>query len=208
MSRPLCVGLTGGIGSGKTTTTDIFAELGVPVIDADTISHEVVEAGRPALKDIVKTFGPDLVDDNGNLRRAHLRTLVFNDQSARRKLESIIHPEVRREITRRIDAVTFPYCIISIPLLIESSSRQDIDRILVVDVPESLQIQRASQRDESDANEIAKIVQSQIGRQDRLDAADDIIENDGDLEYLRSQVETIHKKYLELATKRVNRFSS
>ncbi len=200
MTRPLCIGLTGGIGSGKTSATDIFSELGVPVIDADAISHEVVQTGQPALQSIAETFGVEVIGEDGHLRRDHLRKLIFNDLPARRKLEAIIHPLVFDGIAKRICQVTFPYCIVSSPLLLESSSAHDIDRILVIDVPETLQIERASQRDRSQSTEIKKIIDAQISRRERLDAADDIITNDRDLSFLRAQVETLHKKYLETAT--------
>ncbi|SVE29792.1 uncharacterized protein METZ01_LOCUS482646, partial [marine metagenome] len=131
--------MTGGIGSGKTSATDIFSELGVPVIDADLISHEVVQAGQPALQDIVAAFGPDVIGSEGQLRRDYLRKLIFEDLSAREKLEAIIHPRVHDEISRQINQATFSYCIISSPLLLESRSIQHrIDRVLVVDAPEHL----------------------------------------------------------------------
>lgn len=200
MNRPLCIGLTGGIGSGKTSATDIFSELGVPVIDADAISHEVVRAGQPALQAIANSFGADMIGEDGQLRRAHLRKLIFNDADTRGRLEAIIHPLVSDEVARRVGGVTFPYCILSSPLLLESRSAHDIDRILVIDVPESLQIERASSRDGVHQDEIEKIVNSQSSRQDRLAAADDIIVNDRELAFLRKQVEMLHEKYLGIAT--------
>ncbi len=202
MSRPFCIGLTGGIGSGKSTATDIFSEFGVPIIDADAISHEVVQAGKPALEEIANIFGIDVIGEDGELRRSYLRKLIFDDSSARRKLESIIHPQVNSEISRCIKLVNYPYCIVSSPLLIESPSLHDIDRIVVLDVPESLQIERASRRDQSRKDEITKIINSQINRQDRLNAADDIIVNDKDLSFLRKQVESLHLKFLEAAAER------
>lgn len=202
MSRPFCIGLTGGIGSGKSTATDIFSEFGVPIIDADAISHEVVQAGKPALEEITNIFGIDVIGEDGELRRSYLRKLIFDDLSARRKLESIIHPQVHSEICRCIKQVKYPYCIVSSPLLFESRSLYDIDRIVVLDVPESLQIERASRRDQSRKDEITKIINSQINRQDRLNAADDIIVNDKDLSILRKQVETLHLKFLEAAAER------
>lgn len=199
MKRPLCIGLTGGIGSGKTSATDIFSELGVPVIDADAISHEVVQAGQPALQAIANAFGADMIDEEGQLRRAHLRKLIFDDANARTRLEAIIHPLVYDEVARRVGRMIFPYCILSSPLLLESRSAHDIDRILVIDVPEPLQIERASSRDSAHRDEIKKIVNSQSSRQDRLAAADDVIVNDRDLSFLRKQVEVLHGKYLEIA---------
>jgi dephospho-CoA kinase len=204
MNAPYCIGLTGGIGSGKTSTTDIFSELGVPVIDADSISHEVVQAGQPALQDIVAAFGPDVIGSEGQLRRDYLRKLIFEDLSAREKLEAIIHPRVHDEISRRINQATFPYCIISSPLLLESRSIQHrIDRVLVVDAPEHLQIERASQRDNSSKEQIKRILEAQVDRQARLDAADDVIVNERDLSFLKREVEKLHQIYLEAATERL-----
>ncbi len=200
MKRPLCIGVTGGIGSGKTSVTDIFSEYGVPIIDADAISHEVVQAGQPSLLAIAEAFGADVIDSDGQLRRAHLRNLIFDDCSARNKLEMIIHPLVHNEIKSRVSLVTFPYCIISSPLLLESRTAHDVDRILVVDAPKALQVERASRRDNSGKSDIEKIVNSQISRKERLKAADDIIVNDSDFSCLRSQVESLHQKYLEIAS--------
>lgn len=199
MKVPYCVGLTGGIGSGKTAATNRFSELGVPVIDADAISHELVQSGQPALQIIADTFGKDVINTNGELRREQLRKLIFDDSSARQKLEAIIHPLVFNEISRRLSQVKFPYCIICSPLLLESKSGYDIDRILVVDTSENLQIERACRRDNSPESEIKKIIDSQSSRQDRLARADDIIVNDKDLLLLHEQVDKLHEKYLKLA---------
>jgi len=204
VNRCLCIGLTGGIGSGKTSAADIFSGFGVPVIDADVIAHEVVQSGQPALQSIANAFGIEVIGEDGQLRRTYLRKLIFANLSARRKLEAIIHPLVYDEITRRTGLVEYPYCIISSPLLLESLSLHDIDRVLVIDLPESLQIERASKRDGLQAIDIKKIVDSQIGRQERLDAADDIIINDRDMSFLRTQIETLHKKYLETAAERTD----
>ncbi len=203
VSRPFCIGLTGGIGSGKTAATDIFSRLGTPIIDADTISQEVVMAGQPALSDITDTFGADVIGEDGELRRSYLRKLIFDDIPARQKLESIIHPRVRDEITRRLQHIRYPYCIISSPLLIESHSLDNIDRIVVIDAPEPLQIERASNRDQLQKEEINKIVNSQISRHDRLSVADDVIVNEKDLSFLQKQVEVLHRKYLKIATEGV-----
>jgi len=202
MKRPLRIGLTGGIGSGKTSVSNIFSEYGVPVIDADTISHEVVQPGQPAILAIAEVFGADVVDGEGQLRRAYLRDLIFDDHAARNKLEMIIHPLVHDGIRERVSLVTFPYCIISSPLLLESRTAHDVDRILVVDVPESLQIERASRRDNSQKCDIQKIIDSQINRKERLKVADDIIINNSNFSYLREQVQLLHKKYLKIASAR------
>jgi dephospho-CoA kinase len=199
VSHPLCIGLTGGIGSGKTTATNIFSELGVPIIDADAISHTVVEKGQPALKTIAETFGNDLIDEDGQLRRDRLRQIVFDDSQARMKLESIIHPLVYVEIKRQVSHVSFPYYILSSPLLLESKSKYKIDRVVVIDVPESMQIERASQRDNLEARDIQKVIDSQSNRNKRVSQADDVLMNDKDLSSLRNNIELLHKKYLKLA---------
>ena len=200
MSRTLCIGLTGGIGSGKTTATEMFAELGVPCIDADDVSRQAVARGAEALQEIAKQFGTEVLDENGELNRRKMREIVFSDDNAREKLEAIIHPRVYEKINEFLDGVSFPYCIISSPLLIEKRSHYAHDRVLVVDLPESLQVERASKRDEQSEAEIAKIIHSQIPREQRLQAADDVISNDGDVSHLRTQVHSLHKQYLELAS--------
>ena len=202
MTRALCIGLTGGIGSGKTTATELFAEMGVPVIDADEVSRQAVAGGTEALKEITGIFGVEVLDERGELNRQRMREIVFNDDDAREKLESIIHPRVYSKIERFIEDVSFPYCIISSPLLIEKRNNYKHDRTLVVDVPESIQLQRASQRDKQSEENIARIIRSQVSREQRLQAADDVISNDGDIEQLRAQVCSLHDKYLELADNR------
>ena len=199
MSRPLHVGLTGGIGSGKTTVTDIFSELGVPIIDADVVARRIVEAGEPAFEEIVTAFGTEIVAENGQLDRSALRKLVFADPAARKQLESITHPRIKLEMSKLCEQVDFPYCIISSPLLLESRTSYSVDRILVIDLPEAEQVQRASARDQSEPEQIKKIIESQMPRQQRLEVADDIIVNDRDLHYLREQVLILHENYMSLA---------
>lgn len=204
----LKIGLTGGIGSGKTTVANYFAALGVPVIDADQIARELVTPGQPALQAIVSAFGPAAVDSTGQLDRAWLRARVFNDTDIgsewRQRLESILHPLIRVEMQCRVQAIMedgrAEYCLLSIPLLVESGQTDLVERILVVDAPEVLQRQRVRERDKlsSDA-EIAAILHSQASRQQRLMAADDIIVNDADREKLRQQVLMLHRRYQGLA---------
>jgi dephospho-CoA kinase len=198
VKRPLRVGLTGGIGSGKSTVSDLFAEMGVPVIDADCIAHEVVQKGKPAYAAIIGLFGNGIVDENGDLNRNYLRQLIFEDKEKRRQLESIIHPLVRNEIDLRSGKAGYPYCIISIPLLFESGRQNSVDRILVIDAPESLQLERASARDGARREDIMKIIDAQTDRRQRVEQADDIITNDRDLAKLRKQVTTLHNKYLAM----------
>lgn len=203
--KPLKIGLTGGIGSGKTVVTDLFAELSVPVIDADCISRDAVKKGQPAYDKIIEVFGPDIIDETGELLRDHLRALVFNDAGLKKQLESIIHPEVRRQIQKQLESVTHPYCIISIPLLIESGLQHTVDRILVVDAPEQLQVSRACARDASSREDIMKIIRTQAGREERLRQADEIITNDRDIPNLKLQVAELNEKYKKLAESRLAR---
>lgn len=200
MTGCLRVGLTGGIGSGKSTVERYFRELGAPTIDADAISRRAAEPGQPAFADIVALFGPEVVDDSGRLRRALMRERVFKDLALKKRLEAVIHPLVRREIQAFIDNADGPYCVICVPLLLETGSRAHTDRILVVDAPEALQASRASQRDQADAAQIRQIIAAQMPREERLRAADDVISNDGSLENLKLQVKRLHDKYLELAS--------
>lgn len=198
--KPLRIGLTGGIGSGKTTVSQVFAELGVPIIDADVIARELVQPGQPALDEIVAQFGTDVLDPNGHLDRGKLRQRVFAAEGQRRALEAILHPRIRAELSRRADMAPSPYCILSIPLLLESNLESMVDRILVIDVSEATQITRASARDGVPANQIECIIRQQIARAQRLAAADDIIDNEiMDITALQVQVYRLHQKYLALA---------
>lgn len=201
-ARPFCVGLTGGIGSGKSTVTGIFQKLGAKIIDADAITHDLQRIGRPAYNEIIKQFGQDIIDENHELNRQHLRKLVFTDHTLKTKLENIVHPLVRAEISRLVNDNSHPYCIISIPLLYESGSEYEFDRILVVDIPEDLQITRACKRDGANKNEIAKIINTQVNREKRLEMADDVICNDKSIDALTMEVNNLHKQYLRLARPR------
>lgn len=195
----LLIGLTGGIGSGKSTVAAMFHELGVPVIDADEIAHELTRPGTASTEEILRLLGPIIQDRKGGLDRARLRRLVFSDPARRRQLEALLHPRILSEMLRRATALDVPYCILSIPLLLESGQQTVVDRILVVDAPETLQKQRTMQRDGMSAGEVEAILQAQHPRKQRLAAADDVIVNDGDLDALRQQVEALHRKYLALA---------
>jgi len=199
--RPLIVGLTGGIGSGKSTVADLFQRLGIPVIDADVIAHTLVEPGTPALGEIIKAFGPDSVDASGVLDRNRLRKLVFSDAEQRRRLEAIIHPKIRRKIIALTSNIQAPYCIVVIPLLLEADQRDLVDRILVVDTRVDNQIARVTMRNGLPRHEIIAIMRSQASRNSRLAAADDVIDNDGSLDELGTQVRAQHEKYLKIALK-------
>jgi dephospho-CoA kinase len=194
----LKIGLTGGIGCGKTTIAKLFAAKGVPVLDADSISRDLVEPGRPALQEIALNFGPEVLK-NGRLDRARLRRLVFAVPGARQWLESLLHPLVYAEMQRRIARLSAPYCLLVVPLLLETGRRDFVDRLLVVDCPTELQRQRVRLRDGSDDTEIDRILSIQVAREDRLAAADDVIENAADQEKLSEQVDRLHQFYLSLS---------
>ncbi len=193
------VGLTGGIGSGKTAVSDRFAALGIAVIDADIAARVVVEPGRPALAKIATHFGTETISANGELDRAKLRELVFKSEAERKWLEALLHPLIGEEIVAQIEASTSPYAILVSPLLIETSQLQFTNRVLVVDVPVEVQIARTMTRDNNNEEQVRAIIASQASREQRLAAADDVISNDQGLEYLDEQIQSLHRKYLALA---------
>ncbi len=198
----LKIGLTGGIGSGKTTVAHHFQRHGVPVIDTDAIARKLVRPGQPALQALVDTFGPDLLTPTGELDRARLRQLAFADARAKARLEAVLHPRIFAELARRLRSLQAPYVIIAIPLLVETDARSQVDRVLVVDCPEALQIRRVRQRSGWDEDLIRRVLASQAGRRERLAAADDVIVNDRDLAYLARQVAELHRLYLRLSAER------
>ncbi len=190
----LVIGLTGGIGSGKSTVAELFRQLGVTIIDADQIARQVVAPGSAVLEQIKQLFGSDVfVDDS--LDRAALREKVFQYPEQREQLEKLLHPLIRQEITRQVQLLQAPYCIIEIPLLLESTANPLIQRILVVDCTEDLQIKRAMSRGGFSRQQIKKVMAVQVTREYRRQAADDIIENNGDLPHLADQVQQLHQKY-------------
>ncbi len=198
----LSIGLTGGIGSGKSTVSTLFAELGVPVIDADVAAREVVEPGEPALKEIATRFGEEILNPNGTLKRTSLRERVFADPQARKALEAILHPRIRSRMAEQLAALEAPYAILAIPLLVESGGSYELDRVLVVDLPEEEQIKRVCRRDGITPEQAEAILQAQCSRSERLAIANDVIENSGDLAALKAQVLTLHRKYLDFDTSR------
>lgn len=198
--RPLCIGLTGGIGSGKSAVSALFERLGVPVIDTDLIAREVVAPGTPALQEIVEAFGTDLVNERGELKRDRLRSMVFRDTQRRKRLEEITHPRIQQAVAKRVAAVESAYCIVVIPLLVETSGMKRFDRVLVVDAPAEQQVERVMLRDHLTADDVEAIMRTQATREARLAAADDIIVNGGELTDLKPQVEALHKKYLEICS--------
>ncbi|WP_457667011.1 dephospho-CoA kinase [Thiolapillus sp.] len=197
----LKVGLTGGIASGKTEVSNHFARLGVPVIDTDRISRELVEPGKPALQQIRKQLGEQFLDTAGRLKRKLLRKHIFNDADARKTLENILHPAIRREIDRRLSMIkNEPYILLVVPLLVESDLKSVVNRVLLVDAPESLQVARVCRRDGIDESQAKKILAAQASRSERAHIADDILENSGDLRQLQQQVEKLHKYYLSIGS--------
>ena len=197
--RPLLIGLTGGIGSGKSTVAGFFKQLGVPVIDADDIAHAMVAPGQPALKEIIAAFGPVSVNGTGRLDRDRIRKLVFSDPAQRHRIEAILHPKIRREISSLTANIQTPYCIVVIPLLLEAEQADLVDRILVVDTMVDNQISRVAVRNRLSRDEIIAIIEAQADRESRLAAADEVINNDGSLDDLARQVREQHGKYLEIA---------
>ena len=194
----IIIGLTGGIGSGKSTVANMFADFGIAIIDADKIAHEICEPGHAGYQAIVEHFGASMLDPSGHINRRALRDLTFDNDGERDWLESTLHPLIRHKIKTRTKAVTSPYCMWVIPLLTESNNRDDIDRVLVVDSPEELQIARACARDNSSLELIKKIMAAQNSRDERLSYADDVIPNEGDLEVLRDEVALLHNAYLKI----------
>ena len=199
MRRRLLIGLTGGIASGKSTVAQRFMDLGVPVIDADVAAREVVAPGKPGLQQVIDRFGSRVVAENGELDRRALREIVFNDPEARRDLEAILHPLIRAEMDRSAAVAVGPYIVMAVPLLIEGGSRDRVDRILVVDVDEAVQLQRVMARDHCSAEQAEAILASQAPRSARLAAADDVLPNGGTVTELRQAVDALHQQYLRLA---------
>lgn len=198
----LVVGVTGGIGSGKTAATDRFQERGITVVDADLASRVVVEPGRPALQAIAEHFGAHVIASDGSLDRRALREIVFTDPAQRKWLESLTHPLIAQEIVSQIQASRSPYTILASPLLLESGQSKMASRVLVIDVPVELQISRTVNRDDTTADGVNAIIAAQMSREDRLTKADDVICNDQDLKHLHAEVDQLHETYLEM-TKQV-----
>lgn len=197
--RPYLVGLTGGIGSGKTAVSNLFAELGAEVIDADVISRSLVEPGQPVLAKLAALAPEPVLLPDGSLDRARLRKLIFQDPGLKQAVDQLLHPMVRREIEQRISRSQSPLIILVVPLLLENRAYEFVDRVLVVDAPEALQISRTVARDNTTAQDVERIMRHQLDRETRLQGADDVICNDGDLAQLRQRVMELHGRYKTLA---------
>lgn len=197
----MIVGLTGGIGSGKSEAGRLFAELGVPVADTDAIAHALTATGQPALQEISKAFGDEILQADGSLNRACLRQNIFSDPAARQTLESILHPKIRDEVANFLDRnVSSPYQIVMVPLLFETGAYANlIARSLLIDCDESLQIMRAMARSHLSEAEVRAIMAAQCSREQRLALTSDVILNNGTLADLKNQVREKHKKYIRLA---------
>lgn len=193
------VALTGGIASGKTTIAEMFSDLGVPVIDTDRIARDVVEPGQPALAEVAAAFGPEVIGADGRLDRARMRETVFADANSRRRLEAILHPAIRAEMERQSAIAMGPYQLLVIPLLAEGGRTDHVDRVLLVDVPEALQIERLMRRDGATEAQARAALAAQASRAERQAIADDRLENTGQPGDMRAEVQRLHEKYVTLA---------
>lgn len=196
--KPWVLGLTGGIGSGKSAVVEAFGRLGVHWVDADHAARWVVEPGKPALRQIAERFGDAVLASDGSLDRAALRERVFQDPAQRKWLEELLHPLIRLEVAEHLARATSPYAIMVSPLLVESGQHRQVNRVLVVDVPEALQLERAVRRDRASEAQIRAILKAQTSREERLRHADDVLVNDRDLAWLNAEVERLHNFYLTL----------
>jgi len=200
-TRAYRVGLTGGIASGKSTAAKFFGALGVPILDSDQIARDVVEPGQPPLERLVERFGPKILTADGHLDRPALRDIVFSDPKARADLEALTHPAIGAALEARSAVAGGPYQILVIQLLVEKNLAAHVDRVLVVDCDEELQVRRLRDRDGSTPQQVQAILKAQASRAARLKAADDVIHNDSDMSAVRDQVAALHARYLELAAR-------
>ena len=196
----LIIALTGGIGSGKTTVSEIFKSKNIPIIDTDIIARQIVEQNKPAYVEIIKIFGEEILNTDNSINRQALRKLIFSSTKKRLLLESILHPVIWHEVKSQLSSLTSAYCIVVVPLLFENLNKitaVSFDRILVIDTEEEMQIKRSQKRDNSNIEEIKQIMKSQVSRQTRTNAADDIILNTGNLDALNKKVDNLHQQYIK-----------
>ena len=192
----MIIGLTGGIGSGKTAVSDAFQDLGITIVDADLASRIVVQKGKPSLKKIAEHFGNDILNENSELDRAKLREIIFNSDEEKNWLESLLHPVIANQIQDELKASSSPYTILVSPLLLETNQKEYCNKVLVVDVPVELQVERTLKRDQVSEGQVKSIIKAQISRKNRLEFADEVIINDGSLEELHSTVMKFHQKFI------------
>ena len=192
----MIIGLTGGIGSGKTAVSDAFQDLGITIVDADLASRIVVQKGKPSLKKIAEHFGNDILNENSELDRAKLREIIFNSDEEKNWLESLLHPAIANQIQDELKASSSPYTILVSPLLLETNQKEYCDKVLVVDVPVELQVERTLKRDQVSEGQVKSIIKAQISRKNRLEFADEVIINDGSLEELHLTVMKFHQKFI------------
>lgn len=195
----LKVGLTGGIGSGKTVVSDRFEKLGAPVIDTDVLAREVAAAGTPALNGLVRVFGGEILKQDGSLDRERLRRIVFDDHAAKKKVEAILHPAIRGELDERLEELETldpPYCVIVVPLLVETDFQEMVDRVLVVEAPRESRIHWVMERSGMSRKEVEQVMESQATSEQRLRVAQDILNNDGTLTDIQEKADRLHAKYL------------
>lgn len=198
----LVIALTGGIGSGKTIVSDIFKSKNIPIIDTDIIARQIVEPNKAAYLEVINMFGKEILNKDSSINRQTLSKLIFSSKEKRLQLESILHPIIWQEVKSQLNMLSYPYCIVVVPLLVENLSSittVTFDRILVIDTEEELQIVRSHKRDNSDIEEIKNIMKNQVSRQTRIDAADDIILNTENLAALNKEVNSLHEKYIALS---------
>jgi|TARA_B110001454_G_scaffold82552_1_gene79341 dephospho-CoA kinase len=194
----MIVGLSGGIGSGKTAVSDRFKALGIHVVDADIAARTIVEPHKPAWQDIKEFFGPQVLLENQTLNRAWLRQQVFADNDKRKKLEAITHPRIREEIIRDLKESTSAYTLLVSPLLIESGQYKLVEKVIIIDVPEEVQIARTCSRDNNDVEQVKRIIAAQLSRKERLSHADWVVDNNLPLETLDSRIEALHQELMQL----------
>jgi dephospho-CoA kinase len=192
----MIIGLTGGIGSGKTAVSETFEDLGITVVDADLASRVVVEKGKPCLEKIAEHFGEDILNENSELDRAKLREIIFNSAEEKNWLESLLHPAIAGQIQDELKASTSAYTILVSPLLLETNQKEFCSKVLIVDVPVEVQVDRTLKRDGVSEEQVQSIIKSQISREARLELADEIIMNDGNLEDLKLAVKDLHKRFI------------